>query len=74
MVGNTFRLKDGTMGILSDNDQRSIVLIPARAEVVVVGGDIDGSGFVRIRYHGKLLFMLSEDLRNARGEAFGQSA
>ena len=74
MVGNTFRLKDATMGIVSENDQRSIVLIPARAEVVVVGGDIDGSGFVRIRYHGQLLFMLSEDLHSARGEAIGQSA
>jgi hypothetical protein len=72
MVGNTFRLKDGTMAILCENDQRSIVLIPARAEVVVVGGDIDG--FLSIRYHGKLLFMLSEDLRSAGGEAFGQSA
>jgi len=72
MVGNTFRLKDGTMAILSENDQRCIVLIPARAEVVVVGETSTGlSGFA---ITANFSLMLSEDLRSAGGEAFGQSA
>jgi hypothetical protein len=41
--------------------------------VVLVGGNIDEDAFVKIRYEGKVLLMLSEDLRNG-GELWGRSA
>lgn len=58
------KLKTQSTAILAEKDQRSAIPIPARATVVVVGGDIDKDAFVKIRYEGKVLFILSEDLRN----------
>ena len=63
MVGNTFKLKTGTMAILSEGDHRSVMLIPASAQVVLMGGDIERDGFVKSRYQDKVLLMLSEDFR-----------
>jgi hypothetical protein len=63
MTGNTFKLKNGTMAILSEGDHRSAILIPANAQVVLVGGNIECDTFVKIRYQAKVLLMLSEDLR-----------
>jgi hypothetical protein len=63
MTGNTFKLKTGTMAILSEGDHRSVILIPATAQVILVGGDIKRDTFVKIRYQAKVLLMLSEDLR-----------
>ncbi len=59
-----FKLKTRGTAILAENDQRSAIPIPARATVVLVGGDLDEDAFIKIRYGGKVLFMLSEDLRN----------
>ena len=72
-MGKIFKLKDRSRGIFSDNDQRSIIPIPARAKVTLVGGDIDEDAFVKIRYEGKVLLMLSEDLRSG-GELWGKPA
>jgi hypothetical protein len=72
-MGRIFRLKTRSRAILSENDQRSAVPIPASALVVVVGGDIDEDAFIKIRYEGKLLLMLAEDLRSD-GESWRQSA
>ena len=47
-----------------------MIPIPANAKVVLVGGDIYEDAFVKIRYAGKILLMLSEDLR-AGGEPGG---
>jgi hypothetical protein len=41
--------------------------------VVLVGGNLDEDAFVKIRYEGKVLLMLSEDLRSG-GELWGRSA
>ena len=73
IVGKIFTLKDRSRAILSDNDQRSIIPIPARAMVVLVGGDIDEDAFVKIRYEGRVLMMLADDLRSG-GELWGESA
>jgi hypothetical protein len=72
-VGKIFTLKDRSRAILSENDQRSVIPIPARAMVTLVGGDIDEDAFVKIRYGGRILLMLSEDLRSG-GELWGKSA
>ena len=70
---NIFKLKTSSRAILAQNDQRRVIPIPASAMVVLVGGDIDEDAFVKIRYEGKVLLMLSEDLRGG-GELWGKSA
>jgi len=67
-----FKLKNRGRAVLSENDHRSVIPIPANAMVVLVGGDIDQDAFVKIRYEGKVLFMLAEDLRSG-GELWGKS-
>jgi hypothetical protein len=59
-----FKLKTGSTAIFAENDQRSAIPIPVRATVVLLSGNIDEDAFVKIRYENKILFMLSEDLRN----------
>jgi hypothetical protein len=53
-------------------DYRNVIFIPPSALVVLVGGDIDEDPFVTIRYEGRLLLMLSEDLR-VSGELWGNT-
>lgn len=72
-VAKIFKLKDRSRAILSENDQRSVIPIPARATVVLVEGDIDEDPFVQIRYGSKVLLMFSEDLRSC-GELLGRLA
>lgn len=68
-----FKLKTSSTAILPDNNQRTVISIPARAMVTLVGGDIDVDTFVKIRFEGKILHMLSEDLRSG-GELWGKVA
>jgi hypothetical protein len=49
------------MAILSEGDHRRVILIPATAQVILVGGDIKRDTFVKIRYEARVLLMLSED-------------
>ena len=72
-MGRIFRLKTRSRAVLSENDQRSVIPIPANALVVIVGGDVDQDVFVTIRYEGRLLLMFSEGLRSD-GERWRQSA
>ncbi len=67
-----FKLKNRGRAVLSENDRRSVIAIPANAMVVLVGGDIDQDAFVKIRYEGRVLLMLAEDLRSG-GELWGKS-
>jgi hypothetical protein len=46
-----------------------VILIPASGQVVLVVGDIERDRFINIRYQGKVLLVLSEDLR--RGSRLG---
>ena len=71
-MGQIFKLKKRGRAILSEEDYRTVIRIPAKANVVLVGGDIDEDAFVKIRYGGKVLMMLAEDLRSA-GEQWGKS-
>jgi len=63
-VGRIFKLRSRSRAILCEDDQRRVITIPARAMVVLVGGDISEDIFVKIRFEGKVLHMLSEDLRS----------
>jgi len=63
-VGKIFKLKNQRRAILFEEDHGTLIPIPARATVIIVGGDIDEDTFVKIRYRGRLLFMHSEHLRN----------
>jgi hypothetical protein len=70
-VGKIFKIKNRRRAILSEEDHGTFIPIPARATVVLVGGDIDEDSFVKIRYGGRVLLMHSEDLRNS-GELLGK--
>ena len=72
-MGQIFKLKNSGRAILSENEYRTVIPIPAKATVVLLGGDIDEDAFVKIRYGGRVLLMLSEDLRSG-GELWGKSA
>jgi hypothetical protein len=68
-----FKLKNRGRAILSEDDYRNVIVIPPCAMVVLVGGNIDEDTFVKVRYEGRVLLMLAEDLRSG-GELWGQSA
>ena len=74
MLGKTFVLKTGTMAVSSQNEERSIVLIPAGAQIVLLGGDIERETFLKIRFKSKVFFVLTEDLRREIGPVSGISA
>ena len=67
MRERTFKLNASTMAILSDSGQRTIVTIPEQSTVTVFDGDVEGHGFVKIRYRNQVLDIFALDLRN-RGE------
>ena len=67
MRQHTFKLNASTMAILSDSSQRTIVTVPEHSMVTVFDGDVDGYGFVKIRYRNQVLDIFALDLRN-RGE------
>jgi len=73
IVGNIFKLKTRGRAILSKEDYRIVISIPAGATIVLVGGNIDEDPFVKIRHRGRVLLMLAEDLRGS-GELLGKSA
>ena len=62
-----YKLKNASNVVLSEGNRSSIVHIPSNAQVVVVEGDMERDRFVQIRYQGKTLLMLSEDLRRGIG-------
>lgn len=67
MPQSTFKLSTPTTAILNENNQTSVITIPANALVVLVDGDAGGNGFVKVRYRDKILSMFAVDLR-VRGE------
>jgi hypothetical protein len=71
--GTNLQVEKRGRAILSEEDYRTVIPIPAKAKVVLVGGDIDEDAFVKIRYGGRVLLMLAEDLRSG-GELLGKLA
>ena len=72
-MGDDFKLKARGRAILSEEDYRIVISIPAGAIIVLVGGNIDQDPFVKIRHRGRVLLMLAEDLRGS-AELLGKSA
>ena len=68
-VESTLKLKNDTKAILSEDNQWKVVVIPASAQVTLVEGDMEQDRFVKIRYQGKVVLILSEDLRRGIGLA-----
>lgn len=68
-----FKLKTRGRAIKSLENYRNVIFIPPSALVTLLGGDIDEDPFVKIRYEGKVLMMLAEDLFSG-GELWGKVA
>jgi hypothetical protein len=52
------------MAVQSDDEHLRVVALPAGAIVSIADGDINGTGFVKIRYKDQTLAMYAKDLRN----------
>jgi hypothetical protein len=74
MPQRMFKLNTSTTAILNENNQPSVVTIPANALVTFVDGDAEGNGFVKVRLEDKLLSMFAVDLRTRGERVWGQSA
>jgi hypothetical protein len=68
-VENTLTLKNDSKAIFSEDNQWRVIVIPASAQVTLIAGNIDQDRFVKIRYQGKVVLILSEDLRHGIGLA-----
>jgi hypothetical protein len=64
MAERVVKLSAPTMAVQSDKEHLRIVTLPAEAMVSIVDGDINGTGFVKIRYMDQTLAMYAKDLRN----------
>jgi hypothetical protein len=64
MPERVVRLNTPTMAVQSDNEHMRVVTLPAEAIVAIVDGDINGTGFVKIRYKDQTLAMYAKDLRS----------
>ena len=64
---NTLKLRNDCKAIFSEDDKWRVVVIPKSAQVTLVEGDIELDRLVTIRYQGKVVLILSEDLRRGIG-------
>ena len=64
MPERVVKLNTPTMAAQSDNEHLRVVTLPAEAIVAIVDGDINGTGFVKIRYMDQTLAMYAKDLRS----------
>ena len=63
----TLKLRNDSKAIFSEDNRWRVVVIPASAQVALVEGDMEQDRFVKIRYQGKVVLILSEDLRRGIG-------
>jgi hypothetical protein len=74
MPERVVKLSTPTMAVQSDNEHLRVVTLPAEAIVSIVDGDIDGTGFVKIRYENQTLAMYAKDLRSQIDEDMNNAA
>lgn len=74
MQQRMFKLNTPTSAILNENNAPRVVAIPADAVVTLVEGDVEGNGFVKVRYREQVLSMFALDLRTRGESAWEQSA
>jgi hypothetical protein len=65
MSQRTFRLNSCAIAVSFENGHRTLVGIPAQAIVSVILGDLNGDGFVKVRYRNRVLMILADNLRRA---------
>ena len=63
----TLTLKNDRKAIFSEDNQWRVIVVPANAQVTLIAGNIDQDRFVKIRYQGKVVLILSDDLRRGIG-------
>lgn len=63
MAECVFKLRTPTVAVLSENEQRRVVTIPAQALITIVAGDLACNGLLKIRYRNQDLEMFALDLR-----------
>ena len=68
-----FKMTGPANAVLHEGDKTRAVSIPASAMVVLEDGNISEDPVVKIRFGGKVLHMLSSELRS-RGELLGRLA
>lgn len=73
MAERLYKLRSRTMGVLAEDDQRRLVVIPANAVVSTIDGDLGGNGYIKIRYGEQELEIFALDLRE-RGEAASEQS
>jgi hypothetical protein len=66
-----FKMTSPANAVLHEGDQKRAVPIPASAMVVLLDGNISEDAVVKIRFGGKVLHMLSSELRKY-SERWGQ--
>ena len=66
-----FKMTGPANAVLHEGDQKRAVSIPASAMVVLLHGNISEDAVVKIRFGGKVLHMLSSELRKG-SELWGQ--
>jgi hypothetical protein len=59
-----FKMTGPTNAVRHQGDQKRAVSIPASAMVVLLNGNISEDAVVKIRFRGKVLHMLSSQLRS----------
>jgi hypothetical protein len=74
MPERVVKLNTPTMAVLSDNEHMRIITVPSEAIVSIVDGDINGTGFVKIRYKDQMLPMYAKDLRSRMADDTNDSA
>ena len=74
MPERVVKLNTPTLAIQSENEHPRIITIPANAVVAIVAGDINGSGFVKLRYMDQTLAMYAKDLRSRCEDHINDSA
>lgn len=74
MPERVVKLNTPTMAVQSDNEHLRVVTLPAEAMVAIVDGDINGTGFVKIRYMDQTLAMYAKDLRSRMEDDINDSA
>ncbi len=68
-----FKMTGPANAVQHEGDKKRAVSIPASAMVVLLDGNISEDPIVKIRFGGKVLHMLSSELRS-RGELLGRLA
>lgn len=71
MVEAVFKLRTPTVAVLSENEQRRVITIPAHALITIIAGDLACNGLLKIRYRNQDLEMFALDLRT-RGEVMSE--